>query len=129
MGTILDCVFVGCGGALGAVSRYLMGLIPLKHSSGFPLITLLVNVIGAFCIGLIFAAFGNDPDINPRLILFLKVGICGGFTTFSTFSLESVQLLQNGKAAVGITYMLLSVLLCLAAVYGATAAVNAIGRN
>lgn len=66
----------------------LLGKLPVK-AAGFPVITLGINVVGAFCIGLIVAAVGKHSGWDPRLVLFLKVGFCGGFTTFSTFSLET----------------------------------------
>ena len=117
MSAIIDCLFVGFGGALGAIARYLLSLVPIKPESGFPVITLIINVIGAFCIGLIAALAGKLPDVDSRLLLFLKVGLCGGFTTFSTFSYETTILLQNGKHIPGISYILLSVFLCIAAVF------------
>lgn len=80
---ILNCLFVGLGGFVGSVLRYLVSLIPLEHESGFPLVTLGINVLGAFLLGLIMA-FGRDTGLDPRTLLFLKVGVCGGFTTFST---------------------------------------------
>ncbi len=116
MDTVQNCLYIGLGGALGAVSRYLFGLIPLRHSSGFPLTTLIVNVLGAFCIGLIVALAAKSMITNPHIVLFLKTGICGGFTTFSTFSLESSQLLKNNRISVGILYIAASVILCIAAV-------------
>ena len=81
-------LFVALGGAIGSVSRFLLGKLPVK-AAGFPVITLGINVVGAFCIGLIVAAVGKHSGWDPRLVLFLKVGFCGGFTTFSTFSLET----------------------------------------
>ena len=119
MEVLLNCIVVSAGGAVGTVCRYLVGLLPIRHESGFPLITLGINVVGAFLIGLIAAAAGKYAGLDPRLLLFLKVGICGGFTTFSTFSLESVNLLQNGQVLVSLSYMALSVLLCVGAVIGA----------
>lgn len=116
---LLNCLVVSAGGAVGTVCRYLVGLLPLKPQNGFPLITLGINVAGAFLIGLIAAAAGKYSGLDPRLLLFLKVGICGGFTTFSTFSLESVNLLQNGQVLLSLSYMALSVFLCVGAVVGA----------
>ncbi len=124
MDTIVECLCVGAGGAIGAITRHLMGYLPLKHESGFPFITLLINIIGAFVIGLIVGFASKNADMDPRLILFLKVGICGGFTTFSTFSLESSQLLTSGKWGLGGLYIFASVLLCVAAVLGAQALVK-----
>ena len=71
---MLNCIIVGMGGFLGAVARYLIGLIPINPQNGFPIKTLLINIIGAFVIGLV-VAFGAKKDWNPQLILFLKVGI------------------------------------------------------
>jgi CrcB protein len=119
MSGLFDCLAVGLGGALGSILRYLLGLVPLKQSDGLPVTTLAINVVGAFCIGLIAAAAAKRSDFDPRLLLFLKVGICGGFTTFSTFSYETGRLLQQGKTGVGILYVVLSVGLGLAAVLAA----------
>lgn len=124
MTLLLDCFFVGAGGALGAISRFLLGLLPIKAASGLPVVTLGVNVAGAFAIGLIVALSEKQPGFDPRLLLFLKVGLCGGFTTFSTFSHETVQLLQAGKAALALLYMSLSFLLCIAAILAAQSLVK-----
>ena len=110
---LLNCVFVGLGGAAGSICRYLLGLLPLKPVSGFPAITLCINIAGAFALGLIGALAGKYAKLNPQLLLFLRVGVCGGFTTFSTFSLESLTLLERGKWLLGGSYMLLSMALCL----------------
>ena len=118
MKTLLDCLFVALGGAIGSVSRYLLGQLPVK-TGDFPVITLGINVIGAFCIGLIVAAAGKHSGWDPRLVLFLKVGFCGGFTTFSTFSQETVQLLQNGKTVQAVLYVAASVILGIATVFAA----------
>jgi CrcB protein len=118
---ILNCFFVGLGGFVGSVLRYLVSLAPIRHESGFPIITLGINVLGAFLLGLIMAAAGRNSGIDPRTLLFLKVGVCGGFTTFSTFALEAHTLISGGKPAVALLYMLLSVVLCVLAVFGAGA--------
>ena len=109
---MLNCIIVGMGGFLGAVARYLIGLIPINPQNGFPIKTLLINIIGAFVIGLV-VAFGA----NPQLILFLKVGICGGFTTFSSFALETNQLMERGSGWWAALYVALSVTGAMAAVY------------
>jgi CrcB protein len=117
----INCVFVGIGGMAGSILRYLMGLIPVHGSSGFPIITLLINLIGSFLIGAIATLAGRSAAMDPHLLLLLKVGLCGGFTTFSTFALETEQLLQNGRVAVGITYAVVSVAICvIAALLGQT---------
>lgn len=117
MSTILNCVFVGLGGLVGSVLRYLVSLIPLRHASGFPLVTLGINVLGAFLLGLTMAIAGRNAAIDPRALLFLKVGVCGGFTTFSTFALETHSLLGAGSPFVALLYALLSVVLCVLAVF------------
>jgi CrcB protein len=124
MSMLFNCIAVGAGGAFGAVGRYLLGLVPVKTDSGFPVMTLCVNVIGAFFIGLIVGLAGKNTGFDPRLLLFLKIGVCGGFTTFSAFSFEALGLLQRGQHVTAIIYMSLSVILCLAAAAGAQALVR-----
>ena len=116
----LNCLFVGLGGFVGSVLRYLVSLVPLEHESGFPLVTLGINVLGAFLLGLIMTAAGRSSGLDARTLLFLKVGVCGGFTTFSTFALEAHGLLSGGKPLVAMLYMILSVVLCVFAIYGAS---------
>lgn len=115
----MNILAVGLGGALGAVCRYLLGQIIPKLSSGFPLGTFAVNIIGCFAIGLVVGLAGRHSNIDSRLILFLQTGICGGFTTFSTFSLESLTLIEEGRITIGILYIVLSVLLGLFALLAA----------
>ena len=107
---MFNCLVVGAGGFLGSVARYLMGLIPVP--------TIGINIIGAFLIGVISAYALRDIQFDPRLLLFLRVGICGGFTTFSTFSLDAVEMLRNGAYRQAVLYMILSVVLCLVATVG-----------
>lgn len=104
----LNILFVAAGGALGASLRYLLGLVPVK--SAFPLQTFVTNLIGCFVIGII-AALGaglaqkHSIKLSPQLVLFLKTGLCGGFTTFSTFALDSTSLFQNGHGPLAVAYM------------------------
>ena len=116
---MLDCLFVGCGGFIGAVLRFLMGKLPIKNPAGFPVTTFMINVIGAFAIGCIAALALKNSDLNPRLVLFLKAGICGGFTTFSTFSLETGELLRAGSFVTAIAYVVLSIICGVLAVIAA----------
>lgn len=104
---------VGAGGALGAVLRYGISLIPYKGN--FPVLTLITNVLGAFAIGYI-AGTAARRNVPGNLVLFLKTGVCGGFTTFSTFSLEAYGLLEKGTYVAAFLYMAFSVVLCLAGV-------------
>lgn len=105
---------VGLGGALGAVGRYGISLLPLK--SAFPWLTLLTNVLGALVIGFVVGVTAEGAD-SPNTVLFWKTGVCGGFTTFSTFSLETLRLFEGGQTASGLLYAGASVVLCVAGVY------------
>lgn len=106
--------FIALGGAVGASGRYAISLFPLK--SEFPFPTFITNILGAFLIGLI-VGISEKRSLPENLILFLKTGVCGGFTTFSTFSLESYQLLENKSYLTGGLYMIFSVLCCLLGVW------------
>ena len=114
---MIQILSVGAGGFIGAVLRFLIGKLPFKEMTIFPVNTLLINLIGAFVIG-IAAAIGTKHGIeNSGIMLFLRVGLCGGFTTFSTFSLESYTLLKAGQKGTAALYILLSVGLCLLGVW------------
>ncbi len=115
----MNCLLVGLGGAVGAVGRYLLTLLPVKPASGFPVVTLGINVLGAFALGSLLALAGRNANLDPRLMLFLKVGVCGGFTTFSTFCGETEQFFAAGHTMTGVIYVLLSVLLGVGAVWAA----------
>ncbi|TRW28579.1 fluoride efflux transporter CrcB [Criibacterium bergeronii] len=102
--------YVFLGGGLGAFARYLLSLVNLsKLSLGtFPINTFITNIVGSFVIGLISAINLKNSSLSPQMVLFLKTGICGGFTTFSTFSLETFSLLEKGNYSTALIYMLLS---------------------
>ncbi len=101
-------IAVAVGGATGSVARYVVGVLMLRTSGGFPVSTLSINVVGSFLIGLLARLF-DAPDHNQVLRVALTVGLCGGFTTFSTFSAEAVTLLQQGKAGRAVLYVSVSV--------------------
>lgn len=122
MTVLLNCLCVGLGGFVGSVLRYLVTLLP--YGAGFPVKTLAINVLGAFVLGLICALATRHVDASPQLMLMLKVGLCGGFTTFSTFALETSGLLQSGAWPAALAYAAASVVLSVAAVFGAEALVG-----
>lgn len=96
-------LWVGAGGFLGAVGRYLLGLVPFEGD--FPLMTFLVNFAGAVAIGAITEVAGATSALSAEAALFLKTGVCGGFTTFSTFCNENIALLRGDNAFVALLYI------------------------
>mgnify|MGYP004630676301 CR=1 FL=1 len=113
---MINCLIVGIGGFIGAVLRYLISLVPIKNPNSFPVNTFIINVLGCLMIGVITFVLAKNQNISPKVILLLKVGVCGGFTTFSTFSLESAQLIKNGSVLMAVLYIFLSVAVGIAAV-------------
>lgn len=107
---MLNMIVVGLGGFIGAVCRYLIGLIPINEVTVFPIKTLIINIVGCIVIGIITVAATKNNALNPQVLLFLKVGVCGGFTTFSTFALETAELIKNGNSLMAFAYMLGSVI-------------------
>lgn len=120
----MNIMAVGMGGFVGAVCRYLIGLVPVKESTVFPIKTFAINVIGCIAIGIITVLASKNPNINPRWILFLKVGVCGGFTTFSTFALETTDLMKNGHLGIAFLYAILSIFAGVAVIFGTEAALG-----
>ncbi|GFI51509.1 fluoride efflux transporter CrcB [Lachnospiraceae bacterium 62-26] len=114
---MIECIVVGTGGFIGAVCRYLVGMIPVKDGCAFPIRTLMINIAGSFIIGIIAALAMKTDFLNPRIVLFLKVGICGGFTTFSSFALETTDLMKEGRLHLAVIYTALSVILGILAVF------------
>ena len=113
-------IAVAVGGAMGSLARFwLTGAMTALTGSRFPWGTLLINVLGSLVIGLVAgmtltpARIGVHPDIR----IFLMTGICGGFTTFSAFSLQTLELMQNGDVVPAFGYAAGSVVLCVAATY------------
>ena len=113
-------IAVAAGGALGSMARFwLTGAMTALTGPRFPWGTLLINVVGSFVIGLVggltltSARIGMHPDIR----IFLMTGICGGFTTFSAFSLQTLELMQNGDVGPVLGYAVCSVVLCVFATY------------
>ncbi len=107
-------LYVAIGGALGAVARYAISLIPVK--ADFPILTLVTNVLGALLIGFVVGVTSGRDDVSGNTILFWKTGVCGGFTTFSTFSLEVWNLLEKKRYAAGGIYAALSLVCCVVGV-------------
>ena len=107
----MNFMFVGLGGALGAIGRYAISMIPIKTE--FPFLTLITNILGAVLIGFISGMVGAKQDVSQNTVLFWKTGVCGGFTTFSTFSLEAYGLFEKGSNILGLVYAVVSVVSCI----------------
>ena len=110
-------IWVAVGGAIGSVSRYLLGIL-LKWAvpAPFPLSTLLINILGSFFIGYLYSSYQHHdsfPIIKPLLI----IGVLGGFTTFSSFSFEVVELLENKQMQKALLYVLFSNVFGISAAY------------
>jgi fluoride exporter len=112
---IKNILLIGLGGGIGSITRYVASLV--IKSKTFPFATLTVNLIGSFIIGLVFAISIKQEGMEDNWKLFLITGVCGGFTTFSAFSLENVQLLQSGKTGIALAYIIVSMVLGIAATF------------
>jgi fluoride exporter len=111
-------LLVGVGGFIGSVLRYYISQFFAKYfSTTFPLGTLTVNLAGCLLIGILYGLSERGSVLTPEWRLFLATGFCGGFTTFSTFSYESIRLMQDGEFLNFSLYIILSVLTGFAATY------------
>jgi CrcB protein len=107
---------VAIGGAIGSVARYLVGIASGKlFGLDFPWGTLIINVTGSFLIGVFVALFATKWQLPQTMRIFLTVGICGGYTTFSTFSLDAFYLAERGALIPAAGYVAASVVLSIAA--------------
>ena len=116
---MVNCILVGIGGFIGTVCRYLIGLIPVQAGGDFPIKTLAINVAGSFLISVIAALASGNEGFDSQIALMLRVGVCGGFTTFSTFAYESAQLLKSGHTMAALAYVCLSIVLGMLAIFAA----------
>ncbi len=118
-------LIVGSGGFIGTIARYLANEFIKKISTAnFPLGTLLVNITGCLIIGIIYGFIEKGKLLEPELRLFLTTGICGGFTTFSAFSVENIIMIRNGEFFYVFGYLALSILLGFTATYLGMVSVN-----
>jgi|SRR5665213_309857 len=117
---MLNYFFVALGGALGSVGRFwLSGLIANRFGSTFPWGTIIVNVTGCLVIGFFNTATGTEGRwlVSPTARTFFMIGICGGYTTFSSFSLQTLNLVNDGEWLYATANILFSVVLCLLGVW------------
>lgn len=128
---MLTTLYVALGSAIGGVLRYwLSGLIAAGIGQTFPWGTLIVNISGSFAIGFFGTLTGPEGRllVAPDARTFFMVGICGGYTTFSSFSLQTLALAQGGEWAAAAANVVLSVLLCLGGVWLGHAAASVINQ-
>jgi CrcB protein len=110
--------YIAFGSAVGGVSRYLIGGAVQRLTTGtFPVGTLVVNITGSFLLGAILRYAIDTPGLTPEWRALLTVGFCGGYTTFSTFSYETVALMEDGQWTRAGTYLALSVVLSVGATF------------
>lgn len=114
---MLKFLIVAAGGAIGSVARYCISGLDYRYSHGvFPFATLVVNLSGSFLIGLFWGAFERLP-VSPSIRIFLFVGILGGYTTFSTLALETLNLLRDNEYRIAFLSLILSNFLGLVLVF------------
>jgi fluoride exporter len=126
----MSYLWIAIGSAIGGIARHWCTMVAtVWFGATFPWGTLFINILGSFVIGLFFAITGPQGrfDVSLNAKLFVMTGICGGYTTFSAFSLQTLSLFQEGSWGRGGAYIVASVVLCLLAVwigYALAAAIN-----
>lgn len=114
---MLQIIYIGVGGFIGAVSRFLVSRYMNNLLPSFPLGTLTVNIIGSFILGFIVYSVSLGKSISPDMRDFITIGILGGFTTMSSFAYESFRLMELNQLLMFSLNLALNLVLCIAAVY------------
>lgn len=120
---MLNTIFaIALGGSLGALARFgIAQWVMLNWPKAFPLATFAINLIGCLIIGILYGLWLSRPELSPVLRQGLFIGFLGAFTTFSTFSLDALRLMENGQGLLALGYILLSVCICLIATWAGLA--------
>jgi len=119
---MLNILLVAVGGAIGSIGRYLVGLWATRFAGpNFPWGTLTVNIVGAFAIGLVIEMIARRFDASAEMRVFIVTGIIGGFTTWSSFTLDAVVLFERGALGLSALYLLASLLVSFAAIFAGLA--------
>ena len=115
---MLQIIIAGLGGFIGSACRFWMASLSYRYfGQDFPYGTLIVNILGCLLIGFLMTFFEQRFLVTPNLRIFLTIGILGGFTTFSTFSYETLSLLREGSYYIGFSNICLSLIGCLGATW------------
>jgi len=115
--TVRDLIAIFLGGGLGSVARFLTGRVAMRMiNSSFPWGTLFANVLSCVALGVFIWLIAKN-DMKEWWISFAVIGFCGGFSTFSTFSFETVKLLQDGHLAIATANVFISLVVCLAILF------------
>lgn len=114
MGIVLS---ICLGSIFGALSRYYIAVFINSYNQNFPYSTLFINVLGSFLIGILFQLFSSKIQVTEELKAFLFIGLLGSFTTFSTFSLDTLLLIKNGQFINALAYILASVLISIGGIF------------
>ena len=112
-----EIIAVFIGGGIGSSLRYLINKFSFITATSFPYSTFITNIIGCFVLGLTLGYFTKSNNQNSLMFVFLTIGVCGGFTTFSTFSNEGLTLINNGNYLTFLIYTMISIIIGLLAVY------------
>ena len=119
---MINIALVAAGGAIGSVFRYLVGVWSVRLAgANFPWGTLAVNVAGSFMIGFLVELVARRLNASMEMRLFLVTGVLGGFTTFSSFSLDAISLFERGTLGLSAVYVLASLVVSIAAVFAGLA--------
>jgi CrcB protein len=122
---IKNILLVGLGGGIGSMARYLcQKWFSENYPQPFPWGTFVVNLIGCFLIGVVYAASDKSTALSPSARLFLAAGVCGGFTTFSTFAFENMNMLRSGDSFYFLLYTVGSVVLGIVGVFAGVAIIK-----
>jgi fluoride exporter len=115
---MINYLIVSFGAAFGGGLRYwLSGIVYKFFPATFPYGTLIVNILGSFFLGIILFLFDERELLSPGIKLFLTIGFCGGFTTFSTFSYETISLIRDSEYLLALANIFLNVLLCMIGIF------------
>jgi len=113
-----NILLVFLGGGLGSLARFgISEIVKNNFKSSFPIATLCSNVLSCLVLALMVGMFSGKVDANPAMKTLIVVGFCGGFSTFSTFSYETAELMRSGNMLYAIANILISVVVCIALVY------------